>query len=484
MVRSIRRLAFALALAALAAGCATNPVTGRRELSLVSSAKELQLGQEGYPAVVQEYGVYPDTSLQAYVDRVGQRVARVSHLPDLQWHFTLLDDPTVNAFAMPGGYIYITRGIVAHLNSEAQLAGVLGHEIGHVTHRHAAEQMTQQQLFGLGLGVASVFSSTVQRYSDLAQQGLGLLFLKYSRQDESEADELGVEYATRAGYDPREIPGTYSMLKRVSDQAGQRLPGYLSTHPDPGDRETRTAELARAAAKGRTGMVVNENGYVRRLDGIVFGQDPREGYFRGDEYVQPTMGFALRFPAGWTHQDSRSAVTAQEPKQQAAMQLALAPDAGALTPADYVRQLGSRGTVSEARGDVDRIGGYDAWVGHLVVPQQGQAPAVLAAGFIRRGEGQLFEVLGKSQAPGDANDLAILASLRSFHAVSDPALTDVKPDRVRVLQVPETGGFADVAKRLGGAPAFLDEDAIMNDVQADEEVRAGTLVKVVVAGRR
>ena len=259
---------FATALAALLAtltlSCATNPVTGRRELTLVSTNQELAIGKDGYGAVVSEYGVYDDPALQAYVDSVGHALAKVSHLPDLAWKFTVLDDPTVNAFAMPGGYIYITRGILAHLNSEAQLAGVLGHEIGHVTARHSARQITQQQLAALGLGVASALSQTVQRYGQAAQSALGLLFLKYGRDDETEADQLGVDYATRAGWDPREIPATYAMLKRVSEKSGQRLPAFLSTHPDPGDREVRTAELARAAAAGKTGLRIGGRAHLDR----------------------------------------------------------------------------------------------------------------------------------------------------------------------------------------------------------------------------
>ncbi len=150
------RLALLGAGALLAAGCAVNPVPGRQEISLVSSSQEDQIGRDAYPAVIAEYGTYDENGIQAYVDSVGQKLGRVSHLPGLTWHFTVLDDPAVNAFAMPGGYIYITRGILAHLNSEAQLAGVLGHEIGHVTHRHTAEQITKQQLYGLGLRCGSL----------------------------------------------------------------------------------------------------------------------------------------------------------------------------------------------------------------------------------------------------------------------------------------------------------------------------------------
>jgi len=470
-------------LGILAAGCAVNPVTGRRELSLVSPQQELQIGGEGYKAVVAEYGLYDDPLLQAYVNEVGQKVALSSHQPSLAWHFAVLDDPTVNAFAMPGGYIYVTRGILAHLNSEAQLAGVLGHEIGHVTHRHSAERITQQQLYGLGLGVASVFSQTVRRYGDLAQQGLGLLFLKYSRDDERQADELGVAYATGAGYDPREVPSTYATLKRVSDQAGQRLPGFLSTHPDPGDREVTTAELARQAVKGKTGLAVNGRAYVQRLDGVVFGGDPRQGYFTGDEYVHPALRFQLTFPAGWKHEDTRAAVAAQEPGQQAVLQLTLA-DAGTLAPAAFVEQLSGRGTFADVAGKAETIGGFAAWVGRVSLPQQQGAAVPATAGYIRRADSLMFQVLGRSQQPGDANDAKIYASLRSFRAVTDPARLAVRPDRVKVEKITMTATLEATLRKLGATDSLLQTDAILNNLETDETVMAGTLLKVVVTGKR
>ena len=259
-------------VAALAcAGCATNPATGKRQISFVSTSKEAEIGRESDPAVIQEYGLYSDSTVGHYVDSVGQKLAAVSHLPTIGWHFRVLDSPVVNAFAIPGGYIYITRGILAYLNSEAQLAGVLGHEIGHVTARHSAQQITRSQIASVGLLAGAVFVGALRPYTGLASQGLGLLFLKYSRDNETQADELGVGYATRAGYDPRVIPTTYAMLKRVGERQGDQLPGFLSTHPAPGDREIRTNQLAQAAvAGGRRDLDIGAARYRARIEGLVY----------------------------------------------------------------------------------------------------------------------------------------------------------------------------------------------------------------------
>jgi len=297
-----RRVVAALLAATVAilplAGCATNPVSGKREFSLVTPEQELKMGAEGNKAVLEEYGAYDDKALAAYVDSVGQALAKVSHLPGLTWHFTVIDDPAVNAFALPGGYIYITRGILAHLNSEAQLAGVMGHEIGHVTARHSARRETQQEVAGVGLAVAGIFSSGFRQYSQEAQQALGLMMLKYSRDDETQADALGVQYSTKAGWDSREIPATYHMLQRVSERSGQRLPTFLATHPDPGQREITTRNLAQQATAGKAGLIVHGASYVRHLEGVIYDADPRQGYFEGDLLYVPDVDLQMRLPTG------------------------------------------------------------------------------------------------------------------------------------------------------------------------------------------
>ena len=468
-----------LALVLTVAGCATNPVTGHKELSLVTSADEAQMGKEGYTAVQSEFGFYDDAAVQAYVNGVGQRVAKVSHLPDLQWHFTVVDDPAVNAFAMPGGYIYVTRGILAHLNSEAQLAAVLGHEIGHVTARHSARAITQQQLAGLGLGVVSIAVPGFARYGQAAQQGLQLMFLKYSRDNETQADDLGVQYSTAAGYDSREMPGTYAMLKRIAEAAGSSLPGFLSTHPDPGQREQRTAAESQQATAGKTGLIIHRNEYIRQQNGIVFGQDPRQGYFEGSQYYHPGIGFQMTFPSGWKTQDSRQSILAQSPDQASMIQVNLV-DTGGKGPGDYVAALQSGGKIGGAQGGNETIGGFPAWVGRLQVTDANGQAMVLDAAYIQKAPQQMFQLLGQ---PGP-NENAILATARSFRALTDANRLRPEPDRVKVVTAPRSATFQQVIAGLGPQGADLNTEAILNNTFPDQPVNSGELIKMVAPGRR
>jgi predicted Zn-dependent protease len=474
------KAALLLALLGLS-GCATNPVTGRNEVSLVSTQQELQIGRDGFAAVVSEYGKYDDAALSAYVDSVGQRVAHVSHLPSLEWHFTLVDDPAVNAFAMPGGYIYVTRGLLAYMNSEAQLAGVLGHEIGHVTHRHTAEAMTRQQLYGLGFGVLQIAAPGLRPYSSAGQQALGLLFLKYSRQNENEADALGVEYATKAGYDPREIPATYATLKRISEASGSSMPSFLSTHPDPGSREATTTTEANQAAAGKSGLMIRQRDYVRHLEGRVFGRDPREGYFEGRTYYHPTLGFQIDFPEGWKQQDSRASVAAAEPSQQGVVQLSVA-QAGDASPESFVQSLLATGKLTQATGRRETIGGYDAWVGYVTAPGD-NGPANFDLAFIRSGEQTMYQILGQSAARSDASEQRILETMRSFRALADASRRQALPPRLHLLAAPSTGTLRALLPQLGTQGATPEEVAIVNGVDLDETLQSGKTLKLVRPGR-
>jgi predicted Zn-dependent protease len=305
------------------------------------------------------------------------------------------------------------------------------------------------------------------------------MFLKYSRDNETQADELGVQYSTAAGYDSREMPGTYAMLKRVAEAAGSSLPTFLSTHPDPGAREERTTALSKQATTGKTGLIIRQNEYIRQQDGIVYGVDPREGYFEGSQYYHPGLGFQMTFPSGWKTQDSRQSIMAQSPDQSSAIQVTIV-DAAGRSPRDYVSDLQAQGKIGGARGGSETIGGYPAWVGQLrVTNSQGQA-SVLDAAFIQKSAPQMFELLG---LPGQYES-AILATARSFRPLTDPARLDATPDRLKVVPAPRSGTFQEVAQGLGPQAVKVDEESILNNTFPDQTVQAGELIKIVVPGRR
>ncbi|MBI5836854.1 MAG: M48 family metalloprotease [Candidatus Eisenbacteria bacterium] len=464
---------------ALLVGCAVNPVTGKRELSLVSADQELRMGEQGDEAAVAEYGLYDDAGLAASVDRVGQKLAAISERPDLKWHFRVLDSPVINAFALPGGYIYVTRGILATLNSEAQLAGVLGHEIGHVTARHSARQATQQQLAGLGLGLGSVLIHGFDRYAGVASEGLGLLFLKFSRDDETQADELGVKYTTRARYDPREIPSTYGMLNRMRQREGGTLPTFLSTHPDPGDREARTRALADAAVGGTTGsLAVLRADYRKALDGVVYGEDPRQGYVESSRFFDPALKLQVDFPPGWKIQNARSAVTARAAQGEAGLQLTLVkwqgPDVGG-----YPASLRQQGRIAAASGGTSRVGGHEAWMGTVSAPDGKGGTQELLAAWVSWQSGSLLQWVGAPAAGGGVR-ASFTACVESVRDLRDPARLAVQPARLALRTPP--GGLSLAAWLAQGTEGRLSvpasEIAWLNGLEESSVPPRGEPVKL------
>jgi predicted Zn-dependent protease len=472
------------ALAALLAGCATNPVTGRTQLALISESREIELGRQADEQVQASIGAYPDAGLQRYVSELGLLLARDSERPQLPWTFRVVDDPTVNAFALPGGYVYVTRGILAHFDSEAELAAVLGHEIGHVTARHSVSQMSKQQLAQVGLGLGVVLGTLgtgvdLRPLGSLAQAGLGVMFLKFSRDDESQADALGFAYLTRHGYDPRPMAHVFQTLERVGQAAGaQRLPDWLATHPNPGDRR-RWVE-AQLAASGRSfeGAKVERESYLRRLDGLVFGANPREGFFREGRFHHPDLAFRLEFPVGWKTQNTKQAVGAQSPEQDAIVALTLARGA---TPAEAARAFFSQqGLHAVDRFESQPAGGLPS-EGYVFVAQgqQGQIPGVAAFTQL---DGRVFQLLGYSAPQAwRARSDALARAIASFARETDPAVLAVQPRRLSLVELREGGRLDEVAARHPSSIG-LDEIARINGVDRAGSLAAGSLFKRVTGG--
>jgi predicted Zn-dependent protease len=460
---------------ALSAGCARNPATGGLELMLVSESQEIAMGQQTDPAVVAQFGLYDDPSLQQYVANLGARLAASSERPNLPWTFRVVDDPIVNAFALPGGFIYVSRGILGHFNSESQLVSVLGHEIGHVTARHSAAQMSQQQLAQLGLGVGVVLLPDLADYAGLAQAGLGLLFLKFGRDDERQADALGFRYLTRIGYDPREMPGVFNMLGRVSEAGGGRgMPVWLSTHPDPGDREQRIASLIAGSGQDFGGATVNQNEYLRRLDSMVYGSNPREGYFRDQLFLHPDMRFQIAFPPDWMTANQKSAVLAQSPNKDAIMQLTLA-DAGSPAAAarDFVAQEGVTGGPVQG----GNIHGFPAAAAEFTA--QSETTVLRGSVTFVEYDGNLYQLLAYSTSNAWAGYVDVIrGSVMSFDRLTDQAALSAQPMRLRIIPLDRAMTLDEFNRRYPSSVS-LETLAILNQVEANTRMAAGTLVKRV-----
>ena len=460
-----------------ASSCTTNPVTGHREFSLMSESQEIALGRESDPQIVATYGLYDDARLAAYVDSVGQRLAAVSHRPDLKFTFRVLDSPVINAFALPGGYVYVTRGILAHMNDEADLAIVLGHEIGHVTARHGASQYSRATLASLGLGIGSVLSPQVAQFSPLAQSALGLLFLKYGRDDETQSDELGVQYAARAGWDPKRGVDFFEVLDRQQQQSGQSLPTWLSTHPAPADRVARTRQLAAGAAVA-AGARSGEAAHKAHIDGLVFGDNPRQGFFDGSTFKHPDEAFMLRFPSGWKTQNMPAAVVAVDPNKQAQLQLTLEDTAGK-TPSAYLRALATQAQAELLGVRDEPIGGRAGATAELRLTDETGATLVQVAAVERPGTRTVFQIVGIAASSFRTWQPVFLQCMRSFATLRDRADLDIQPNRVRVVRLDRAQTLTSVVGHYKDVPVSLAVLALLNNVQPDAMLDAGTRVKLV-----
>ncbi len=290
----------------LAASCAVNPVTGRRELSLISEKQEIALGEQTDKEIRSQYGIYDDPSLNQYVKRLGMVLAPHTHRPHLTYYFSVLDTPVVNAFAVPGGYVYVTRGILAMMNSEAELAAVLGHELGHINARHSVRRMSKLLLVQLGLGVGGALSETFAKISGVASVGIQLLFLKYSRDDEREADALGVEYSRKGKFNPGEMVAFFDSLQKLGDLSkGASLPGFLSTHPLTTERIQNVKAMLQ---EEDSQLRIQKNPYLKSINNMVFGEDPRQGYVEKNKFYHPQLRFFFTFPEDWTVKNTPSQV--------------------------------------------------------------------------------------------------------------------------------------------------------------------------------
>jgi len=456
--------------------CALNPVTGRRELSLVSEAQEVAMGREGAASVTASIGLLPDSGIQSWVSGMGLALAAKSERPRLPWQFRVVDDPAVNAFALPGGFIFVTRGLLTQLTNEAELASVLGHEIGHVTARHGVQQMSRQQLAMLGLGIGSAISPTIEKYGQVASAGLGLLFLKYGRDDETQADRIGFGYALSGGWDTREMANVFRLFQLSSEiRGGGRLPEWQSSHPDPGNRIGVVQRMVAGTTQGFANTRVGGPEFLRRIDGMVYGENPRLGFFVGSLFAHPDLAFTLRFPDAWKTRNANDAVTAVSEAQDAMIELRGAQGTAAQAAQAFFAQEGlTAGAQSRTT-----VRGIPALRGEFTAAAEQGAEVRGVVMFLEYG-GATWRITAYTPTDKFATYAPVFdRSFASFARLTDAGALAAQPMRIKVTAVPRAMTLQQFNTQFPSSIP-LAELAMINGVEASATLTAGRSVKRVL----
>ena len=476
----------------IACSSVENPVSGKVERTVMTEQDEQAVGAEQHQQVLADYGVLEDAGLQAYVNSVGQRLARNSQRPNLPWHFTVLDSPDVNAFALPGGYVYVTRGIMAYMESEADLAGVIGHEIGHVTARHGAQRATRQQAAGIGVLVATVAGAVLESQgiagagnvaSQVSQNVAAGYIASYSREQELQADKLGADYLAANSYNPRNMVDVIQVLKDQESFAAESTreglsaaagPSWLASHPT---NDLRLQQLNTIVTKfqGRYGDD-GRTRYLQAINGLAFGDSRQSGVVRGRNVYHEVLGIALTAPPEWKVLNANDSLAFVDPQGDAALLVRLVPSRAGK---DHEAIL--RGVLNAEQGRTERrsLNGM---------------PATHFEGRVRNEQGTQPVDLTLVSGPADRQYLLVYAARdaealqrahprmseveASFRPLSAADRAAATPWQLRAVPYP-SGGFAQLARQSPLSAAAEQQLRLLNGYYDGGEPRIGQLVKVV-----
>lgn len=462
----------------LFSSCAKNPVTGKNDFMLMSKSQEVAMGQQSDPEIKAFFGIYDDEKLQRFINEKGQQMAAISHRKDLKYEFKVVDSPVVNAFAVPGGYVYFTRGIMAHFNNEAEFAGVLGHEIGHITARHSAKQYSNAQLAQIGLIAGSVISPEFAQMADLASTGVQLLFLKFGRDAEKQSDELGVEYSTKIGYDASEMAGFFQTLDRMRE-GGEEVPTFLSTHPDPVDREKKVAKSA-ANWKRKTNasdLKVNRDSYLRMIDGIIYGEDPKQGFVENNVFYHPDLKFQFPVPSQWTVQNTPQQVQMGAKDGRALMMLTLAQGNSLEGAAQNVLKQYKLNLVESKKINV---GGLPAVALIADQAQQQQEQGVRTLVYLIQYGDNIYSMIGASSLADFNNYFQLFQNtMGGFSVLTDQDKLNRQPQRVRIKTVQQNGTLGQALNSYRMDQKKMEELAVLNGMALNDQLQKGMLIKIL-----
>lgn len=465
-------------LFAFTCSCAVNPVTGKKQVVLMSEAQEIAMGQQSDPEITAFFGVYDDPELQQFITEKGLEMAAVSHRPKLDYQFKIVDSPVINAFAVPGGFVYFTRGIMAHFNNEAEFAGVLGHEIGHVTARHSVLQQRNQMLGQLGMIAGMVFVPELAQFAEPLSQGMQMALLSFGRDAERQSDELGVEYSSRIGYDAAEMAGFFNTLERQgAQQGGSEIPEFLSTHPSPGERNITVAKLAEEwkAKLKLTNPEVNRNSYLKLIDGIVIGEDPKQGFVENNIFYHPVLKFQFPTPTGWNFQNTPQQVQMGPQAGDALLSFSFA---GTGTMEEIAQKILTQFKLELVESKKETINGLPAFL--MIADQKQEQGTIRVLSSLIEFGGNTYHILGVTALPNFAlYQPVFLSTARNFKELKDAEKLGRKPDVVRIQTVPRRMTLQAALQSFKMPQERFEELAILNGLLLTDQIEKGTLIKVI-----
>jgi predicted Zn-dependent protease len=474
------RLILLAVLVGLAQGCATNPVTGKRDFVMMSEQQEISLGKQYHGEIMKQYVLYDDPALQNYVNQIGQQLAAESHRSNLDFHFTVLDSPQVNAFALPGGYVYVTRGIMAYMQDEADLAGVIGHEIGHVTARHSVRQQAQQTMAGIGVAAVAIGTGSAE-LANLSNSLGGALVAGYGRGMELESDGLGAEYLARSGYDPQNMIDVVSLLKdqelyerELAEQEGRQpsvYHGLYSSHPT---NDTRLQEVIAAADKFKTTEVTRPTTgeFLKLTSGMTFGDAEEQGIVRGNAFYHKDLNLSIRFPDGWRVDNQPNRLVGVSGDGNKIIQMTMT-DLQGQSPERYLKDnltnfdQGQSLSSSLGRGYTG-IGALDAGNNQSV-----QTRAAIISGS----DGQAYQLIGygKDRLPNQ-EVVDIARNMRNLSDAEKPLAEEQKIKLITAKRGDTFSAYGRQSKLAGNAESQL---RLLNGMYPKCEPSPGQQIKIV-----
>jgi predicted Zn-dependent protease len=467
-------------LSFIISSCAVNPVTEKREIMLFSDQDEIEMGKQGNEAVLVQFGTYDDHSLQSYIDYVGQQIAEVSHRNDLPYHYTVVDSAVLNAFALPGGYVFITRGLLAYLNNEAQLASVLGHETGHIAARHGVKKYQKAigaQLILVGVAVATESQGLALGTNLL----LNAILQGYSRKDERQADELGVLYMYRASYNPLEMAKFFSILKRIEEHSPNVIEQLFASHPPTPDRVEKATIHAQELTGGKTAdLIIAQNRYISNLDGLVFGPGERDGVIEGNHYKNRYFRYQVQMPQEWKIQRGETAgsLLAQDPPKKYLSQVIPLELKEEITPDQLAATVERNSGLQPADAAWITVDGSKAYRADYRAQSQDGVLLGLRIAYVTRGKTG-FIITNIARLPEFARGRETFNSvIFSFRSLSSQEVAQVPLYRLKVYKVKKEDTFPTVSRRFYGATKYADDIKQFNGMDELSSPPAGALIKI------